>query len=147
MDYQDMIQFANKCRTVFVATVDGTKPRVRPLALQFADERGFYFQTEPVKALYEQLRANKSIELCFYDSEGEGLGRVMRVNGEAEFVDDPELKARLLDEKPFLKLLGIQEPDDPLFALFRVNRGEAFFWTMADNMRESHIPRITFECA
>jgi len=147
MDYQDMTQFANKCRTVFVATVDGTKPRVRPLALQFADERGFYFQTEPVKALYQQLRTNKNIELCFYDSAGEGLGMVMRVNGEAEFVDDLELKARLLDEKPFFKLLGIKESNDPLFALFRVKRGEAFFWTMADNMRESQISRITFECA
>lgn len=146
MNYRECTQFANKCRTVFVATVDGTKPRVRPLALQFADERGFYFQTEPVKALCEQLRVNKNIELCFYDSEAEGLGTVMRVNGEAEFVHDLTLKAQLLDEKPFLKLLGIQEPDDPLFVLFRVNRGEAFFWTMADNMRESQIRRLTFEC-
>jgi pyridoxamine 5'-phosphate oxidase len=146
MNFQDCLQFANKCRTVFIATMDGIRPRVRPLALQFADERGFYFQTEPVKSFYAQLKANKEVELCFYDSEDGGLGRVMRVSGEVQFVDDLQLKAKLLEERPFFKALGIQKPDDPLFALFRVNNGEAFFWTMADNMKESEIEKITFEC-
>ncbi len=146
MDYQDCIQFANKCHTVYIATIDGSKPRVRPLALQFANESGFYFQTEPVKNLYRQLKANNSIELCFHSLEGGGLGRVMRVSGEIEFVNDLELKARLIQDRPFFKTLGIQKPDDPLFVLFRVKNGEAFFWTMEDNMKESEINKIQFTC-
>ncbi len=146
MDYRDCIQFANECRTVFVATMDGNQPRVRPLALQFADERGFYFQTEPMKNIYKQLRANGRVELCFLNTEGGGLGNVMRVSGETEFVDDLELKAKLLQEQPFFKALGIEKPDDPLFVLFRVRKGGAFFWTMADNMKESEIQKIQFEC-
>jgi pyridoxamine 5'-phosphate oxidase len=146
MDYRDCIQFAIKCPTVFIATIDGNKPRVRPLALQFADEGGFYFQTEPVKKLYKQLTANKNVELCFYSSEGGGLGKVMRVNGEIEFVNDLEIKARLLRERPFFKILGILKPEDPLLVLFRVKQGEAFFWTMADNMKESEIENIRFDC-
>jgi len=146
VEFQDCIQFANNCRTVFVATMDGNKPRVRPLALQFADERGFYFQTEPVKNLYKQMKVNKNVELCFYNSEGGGLGRVMRVNGEIEFVNDLELKAKLIKERPFFKAIGILKPDDPLFVLFRVKKGEAFFWTMADNMKESEIEKIRIDC-
>ncbi|MBN1461757.1 MAG: pyridoxamine 5'-phosphate oxidase family protein [Armatimonadetes bacterium] len=147
MDYQDCIQFANECPTVFVATLDGNQPRVRPLALQFADQRGFYFQTEPVKSVCRQLQANKQVELCFYKPEDEGLGTVMRVTGDVEFVDDLELKARLIAEQPFFEMLGIREPDDPMFVLFRVKRGEAFFWTIANNMKESHIQKISFDCA
>lgn len=147
MVFQDCIQFAGKCGTVFIATVDGNLPRVRPLALQFADERGFYFQTEPVKRFYRQLQADKHVELCFYNTEGGGLGKVMRVSGEIEFVDDLELKTKLIEERPFFKALGIEKPDDPLFVLFRVFRGEAFFWTMADNMKESDIERINFDCS
>jgi len=146
VDFQDCIQFANNCSTVFVATIDGNKPRVRPLALQFADKGGFYFQTEPVKQFYKQMKANKNVELCFYNSEGGGLGKVMRVNGEIEFVNDLELKAKLIKERPFFKAIGILKPDDPLFVLFRVKKGEAFFWTMADNMKESEIERIIFDC-
>ncbi len=92
------------------------------------------------------MKNNKNVELCFYNYEGGGLGEVMRVSGEIEFVNDLELKARLIQERPFFKVIGIQKPDDPLFVLFRVNKGEAFFWTMADNMKESEIEKIRFEC-
>lgn len=146
MEYQDCVQFANDCGTTFIATIDGNKPRVRPLALQFADERGFYFQTEPVKNFYKQISINHNVELCFYNPAGEGLGKVMRVNGEIEFVNDIELKTKLIQERPFFKALGILKPDDPLFVLFRVKRGEIFFWTMADNMKESEIEKIRFDC-
>jgi pyridoxamine 5'-phosphate oxidase len=145
MLYKDCVEFAEKCGTVFIATTEGNKPHVRPLALQFADERGFYFQTEPVKSIYKQIQANKNVELCFYDTGGGGLGKVMRVSGEIEFANDLDLKAKLLAERPFFKILGIEKPDDPLFVLFRVFKGEAFFWTMADNMKESEIERIRFD--
>ncbi len=146
MDFSDCIQFANECRTVYIATIDGGQPRVRPLALQFADDRGFYFQTEPVKKFYNQLKSHNQVELCFHKSASGGLGKVMRVSGEIEFVEDLTLKARLLEDRPFFRALGITKPDDPLFVLFRVKRGEAFFWTMADNMKESEIERISFTC-
>jgi pyridoxamine 5'-phosphate oxidase len=146
MDFKDCIQFANQCRTVYFATLDGNQPRVRPLALQFADERGFYFQTEPVKKFYKQMQSNQRTEICFHSNEGGGLGKVMRVTGEIEFVDDLELKSKLLQERPFFKALGIKSPEDPLFVLFRVAKGEAFFWTMANNMKESEIDKIQFNC-
>jgi pyridoxamine 5'-phosphate oxidase len=146
MNFQDCIQFANQARTVFIATADGNQPRVRPLALQFADERGFYFQTEPVKAFYKQMKANKKVEMCFHSTEGGRLGKVMRVTGEIEFVDDLALKTKLFNERPFYRAIGIKSGDDPLFVLFRLAKGEAFFWTMANNMHESEVERLKFDC-
>jgi pyridoxamine 5'-phosphate oxidase len=146
MNFQDCTQFANQCRTVYVATVDGKQPRVRPMAMLFADEHGFYFQTENVKKFYQQMKSNNMVELCFHNTQGGGLGKVMRVTGEMEFVKDLDLKTRLFQERPFFKSLGIKGPDDPLFVIFRVFKGEAFFWTMANNMKESELERIKFSC-
>jgi pyridoxamine 5'-phosphate oxidase len=60
-----------------------------------------------------------------------------------EFLEDADLRARLLEERPFLKAL-MKSPGDPVLAIFRIPKGEAWFWSMAENMREAEIPRIKF---
>jgi uncharacterized pyridoxamine 5'-phosphate oxidase family protein len=42
-----------------------------------------------------------------------------------KFLDDLKLKARLLEERPFLKAIGVGKPDDPLLAVFKIHTGEA----------------------
>jgi uncharacterized pyridoxamine 5'-phosphate oxidase family protein len=135
MELKDCIEFANANRTCYLASADGDQPRVRVLGLWFAEERGFYFQTETVKALDRQLRNNKKVEVCFY---GGTPPKVMRVTGIVEFVEDADLKARIMKERAFLKGM------DNIVSIFRIARGEAYFWTMADNMKESSIPRVKF---
>ena len=145
MNFRDCIEFANETHRCCLATTEGDQPRVRPLGLYFADDTGFYFQTESVKALYKQLKNNRKVEACFYAPEvGSGLGTVMRVTGEVEFLDDVALRTRVLEDRPFLKGLGITKPEDPLLVVFRIFKGEAYFWTMANNMKESEIERIKF---
>ncbi|MBN1664811.1 MAG: pyridoxamine 5'-phosphate oxidase family protein [Deltaproteobacteria bacterium] len=143
MNFQDCIKFAKENPVCYVATADGDQPRIRPLGLWFADEKGFYFQTESVKAIYRQLKSNPRIELCFF-AAAPPPGKVLRVAGKIEFLDDLALKSKVLTDRPFLKGLGINEPGDPLLVLFHVGCGEAYFWTMADNMKESQIERIKF---
>jgi uncharacterized pyridoxamine 5'-phosphate oxidase family protein len=111
----------------------------------FADEKGFVFQTETVKAVCKQLKKNSKVELCFSGQEGTpSAGKVMRVTGEVKFVDDLALKKKIIEERPFLKSYGIDKPEDPRLVVFRIHQGEAYFWTMADNMKESEIKRIKF---
>lgn len=69
---------------------------------------------------------------------------MMRVAGSVEFIDDPALKERLVAERPWLLQIGISGPDDPKLAVFRVAHGEAYFWTMENNMREAEAPRVRF---
>jgi uncharacterized pyridoxamine 5'-phosphate oxidase family protein len=63
---------------------------------------------------------------------------MMRASGDVRFLDDANLKKRLLNERPFLR----PHADDQV--IFRVQNGEAAFWTSADSGRESAIERIRF---
>jgi pyridoxamine 5'-phosphate oxidase len=69
---------------------------------------------------------------------------VMRVYGKAKIVTDEKIRARCIQERPFVKNFGITTPDNPLLAVFHVYTGEAYFWTMADSMKEASLPRIKF---
>ena len=142
--FQDCVKFANEeipdgiCS---FATTEGDQPHVRILSMCFADEKGFYFQTESVKSVYKQLQKNNKVELCFLSPKTRVM---MRVTGKVEFLDDPGLKSRIYNQRPYLKNVGIKGPDDPLFVIFRVGAGEAWFWTISDSMKEAQIERIKF---
>jgi pyridoxamine 5'-phosphate oxidase len=109
-----------------------------------ADDKGFWFQSQAVKALCHQLKKNRSVEVCFHSPDTTSPGPVLRVSGEVEFVDDIALKAKILEERPFLKSKGIKNAEDPMLVVFRIYKGEAYFWRREDSMRESEIERIRF---
>ena len=140
MDFKEYIDFANEVHDCYLATVEGDQPRVRALGIVSAEETGFYFMTESVKAMYKQMQKNNKVEIIF-----NARGKVMRVSGEVEFVDDIAYRTRVYeDKKQFMDGLGVKGPEDPLLVIFRVARGEAFFWTFANNMKESEIERVKF---
>lgn len=141
MSFQDCIQFINENPACTIATMDGDQPRARGMIVLWAREDGIYFTTAASKDLYAQMSANPKTELSFFTVNPlKGL----RVTGEFEIVQDLDLKSRALEERNFLKALGLERADDPNFILFRVAHGEAHFWTWADNLKEAQIPRINF---
>jgi pyridoxamine 5'-phosphate oxidase len=141
MDLQECIDFASENQVCYAATVEGAQPRVRAIRLWFADDTGFYIQTQSVKAFAKQMEKNNKIEICFYSPK---VDRMMRVSGKVEPVTDMALRARCLEERPFVKKLGIEKPEDPLLAIFRLYAGEAYFWSREYSMRESEIERVKF---
>ena len=137
MDFQDCVQFANENHVCYIATAEGDQPRVRALGMWFADDTGFYFQTNSVKAFYNQLKNNPKVEIAFYaPGIGDDLGTVMRVAGEVELVEDTAIMARLLEDAPYIKASELKGPDGPRVVVFRVYTGEAFFWTGTENIYE-----------
>ncbi len=140
MDLKDCIKFANENPVCYIATEEGDQPRVRAFLMWFADESGFYFHTGSPKNVFKQLSRNPKVEICFNTPK---FDRMMRVTGEIEFLDNSDLRSRLLAERPFLKIY-VKSADDPLLAIFRIPRGEAWFWTMAENLRETEVPRVRF---
>jgi pyridoxamine 5'-phosphate oxidase len=137
MDIQDCIRFSNENPVCYLATVEGDQPRVRALGMWFADETGFYFQTASVKEFPNQLEKNAKAEACFYKHEGM-IGTMLRVAGEAEFVNDPVLKGKVLNDRAFLKEIGLTV-DNPALIIFRIAHGQASFWTMANNLKPKEI--------
>ena len=145
MNIQDCIKFANENPVCYIATVDGDQPRVRGFLMWFADENGFYFHTATSKDVCKQLKNNPKLEICFYAPKAPpNVEKMMRVAGEIEFLEDISLKRRLLEERSFLNAIATGGAEDPLLVVFRVCTGEAYFWTMETNMRESETERIKF---
>ena len=143
MDFTECIKFATENPVTYIATVDGDQPRVRAFAMWFADETGFYYHTGTPKNVYRQLKKNPKVELCFF-KPGEGAGTMMRLAGKVEVLNDKALEERLYRERPWVQDLLKTAPEGGSVAMFRVAHGEAYFWTMADNMREREAPRVKF---
>ncbi|MFC1855679.1 pyridoxamine 5'-phosphate oxidase family protein [Thermodesulfobacteriota bacterium] len=145
MSLQECVGFANENPICSVGTVDGDQPRTRIFSMWYADETGFYFHTDIEKAVGKQLLNNPKIEVCFYaPQQPPAIGETLRVSGEIEKIDDLEIRTKLLAERPFLKLMGVTGPEDPLLFVFRIAHGEAFIWGMGSNRRESEIERVKF---
>jgi pyridoxamine 5'-phosphate oxidase len=144
MDMNDCAAFATAHPICFLATEDNGRPRVRPLLLWFADERGFHFMTMSPKELSGQLHRDPSVEVCFYNGAGElPEAKSMRVTGAVEFVDDAELVHRVSEERAALEDL-IERPLEPITEVFRIAGGEARFWTLGDILKERNAEVIRF---
>ena len=140
----EAIAFATAHPVCFLATTDSDQPHVRGWLFWFADETGFYFQTLAPKDVYHQLKANPKTEVCFFNGGDLATARTLRVTGAVEFLDDPALKHRILEQDmPFLAPLG-KGAEDPLHQIFRIVHGQAFFWGMGDILKEHELERITF---
>jgi pyridoxamine 5'-phosphate oxidase len=147
MQFQDCIKFANEHPTCYLATIDEKDwPRDRAMRMWFADEKGFHFSSHALKLLCNHLRKNNKAEACFYVPVPDGkLGTMLRVCGETEFIDDMEYRRKLFVERPFIKkMYGVEKAEDPGPVIFRIFKGEAYFWTSDYNIRESEIERINF---
>jgi uncharacterized pyridoxamine 5'-phosphate oxidase family protein len=138
MRYEEIIEFVKENPVCSVATVEGDQPRVRAfLSLLFEDGK-IYFTTGAGKSVYRQIARNRKVELCYCSRD---FGRMLRIAGEFETVDDPVKKRRLIEERDYLKGFSA---DDPAFILLRLSRGKARFWTLADNLREDRAEVLEF---
>jgi pyridoxamine 5'-phosphate oxidase len=143
MNLQDCTKFANENPVCYFSTSDGDQPRVRAFQMWFADERGFYFGILSPKKVMKELQKNPKVEICFLNSKEPDKMKMLRVTGNIEFVNDRELTAKLAKERNFIEGI-IGQPMEPITQVFRINKGEARFWTMMDNMKESGLERIFF---
>ncbi len=140
MELNDVYEFANINPLCYLATVDGDQPRVRAFVMWYAGDAGFYFSTTAEKEIAKQIKANPKVEICFYATQS---GVMMRATGKAVILDGMELKKRLLEDLPYLKTT-VKGPDDPELVVFRVENGDARFWTIGDNRKESVSQKIKF---
>jgi uncharacterized pyridoxamine 5'-phosphate oxidase family protein len=142
MDFSDCIQFATENPVTYIATFENDQPRVRAFTMWFADKTGFYYYTGTPKSVH-QLKKSPKVELYFY-APGDAAGKMMRVTGKVEFLQDKTLEERLHRDRPWMKELMKNAPKEARLAMFRVAHGEAWFWTMETNLREAEAPRVKF---
>jgi pyridoxamine 5'-phosphate oxidase len=129
--FKSAIRFADENPICFLATVEDDQPRVRAMGFWFSDATGFYFQTGTTKEMTQHIATNAKVEVIFY-KPGDKSGRTLRIAGVAEFVEDPEIKRRCVQERPFLKEIGI-DFDSKQLVIIRIPKGNLHFWNWDQN--------------
>jgi general stress protein 26 len=82
------------------------------------------------------MTANPKVEIAFFAPD---FSRILRITGEIEEIDDRAKKQSLIETQDYLKGFSAA---DPVLKLLRVIKGNARFWTMADNLKESGLEII-----
>ena len=129
MTKEEVLEFINKNPLFSLATIEGNLPRVRIMMLYRADENGIIFITTTLKAVYQQLQANPTIEMCFYNQKD---FRQVRIEGNVEILDDMELKKEVVEKLSFLKPL-IESKGYEVLICYKVKNTKAVPWTMETN--------------
>ena len=62
-------EILDKSEEFYLATVDGDKPKVRPLGFHLLDGDKIYFGVGTFKAVYKQMEANPNVEIAAWDGE------------------------------------------------------------------------------
>jgi len=137
MNFKDCIDFANENPVVWLATSENNQPHVRAMLMWCADETGFYIQSATMKELVDQILKNPKIEIAFFKPD-EGTGTMLRIEGEADIINDIKLKKKCLVARPFLKDFGLTADGDELF-IFKISHGKAHFWRMETNLDPKEI--------
>lgn len=68
-DIQKIDDILSKAEVFYLATVDGDKPKVRPLGFHLLYEDKIYFGVGTHKDVYKQMEANPKVEIAAWDGK------------------------------------------------------------------------------
>ncbi|MBQ6511179.1 MAG: pyridoxamine 5'-phosphate oxidase family protein [Methanobrevibacter sp.] len=68
-DIAKIDEILTKAEVFYLATVNGDKPKVRPLGFHLLFEDKIYFGVGTFKEVYKQLEANQNVEIAAWDGE------------------------------------------------------------------------------
>ncbi len=98
-DIAKVYNFLKEAETYYLATVDGTQPRVRPFGTILLFEDRLYILTSKAKDVSKQIADNSKFELSAMDA----AGRWIRVSGNLVPDNRKEVHTAMLEDYPSLK--------------------------------------------
>lgn len=122
---KEVYEFLQKCKTFYVATTDGDKPKVRPFGVCMIFEDKLYFSSSSAKPFWTQIVNNPNIEICAYDGNTDWL----RISAKIVADSRSEVKAQMLKENPHLGPI-YANADYPV-GLFYLSNAHATFEDLA----------------
>ncbi len=135
IDREAVLKLMDESAAVYLATVDGTDPRIRALvnlrrrdlypgASEFCRSRGgtVYFSTSGASSKVREIRANPQAAVYYCDpSSTHGIS----LSGRMEILCDPELKRALWSDAWRIYWQG---PEDPDYVVLRMKPTGAVGW-------------------
>lgn len=85
-DIEKVSKYLSEAKVFFLATVDGDKPKARPLGLQILHDDKIYFGVGDFKEVYRQMQENPNVEIVATRGED-----ILRYYGVAKFDDNQEV--------------------------------------------------------
>ena len=95
-ELQEISRILSETPMCFIATMDGTQPRVRAFQFQFEQDGKLWFCTARNKDVFKQLQANPAVEICAVKQDMTWL----RLTGKMALTDDMAVKERVLAAQP-----------------------------------------------
>jgi uncharacterized pyridoxamine 5'-phosphate oxidase family protein len=118
-----------KVNPVFhIATVDGTKARVRPFGFIMKRNSALYFCTNKTKDVYRQLSQNPEIEISDMGNDSTWL----RIRGRIAFDDTRDAKAQAFKESTMLLKIYPKGADDETFVTFYFTEAVATLYSFSE---------------
>ncbi|UCF70717.1 MAG: pyridoxamine 5'-phosphate oxidase family protein [candidate division WOR-3 bacterium] len=105
-------------QVIYLATVDGDVPRVRPVTLIHYDKK-MWITTGSDNNKIKQIMANNKIEFCLLLKAEETSGYI-RGTGTAEVITDVKTRTLIAENTPFFKEFW-KDTNDPGYALLRIH--------------------------
>ena len=128
---QTVLAYLKGCGAYFIATTEGTHPRVRPFgAAEIIDDR-LYIMTGKVKDFFKQVSANSEFEICAMKASG---AEWMRLSGTLVNDDSLSVKETFLEREPELK--SMYKADDDNMAVLYIKDATARFYSFTEPMHE-----------
>jgi uncharacterized pyridoxamine 5'-phosphate oxidase family protein len=118
-----------KANPVFhLATVDGTKARVRPFGFTMIRNKALYLCTNKTKDVFKQLVKNPDVEISDMGSDNTWL----RISGKVAVDDSRDAKAQAFKEAPNLLRIYPKGADDETFVTLYFTEAQATLYSFAE---------------
>jgi uncharacterized pyridoxamine 5'-phosphate oxidase family protein len=113
----EIFQYFVEQQPIFLATIEGNQPRVRPVTLIYLRD-DFYVATGSSDAKTSQIQKNPRVEFGLLVEKGESRGTI-RAECIASLVKDTEIRTHIFEKIPFMKEF-FKTPKDPKYALIKL---------------------------
>ena len=111
-------ELLNEAKVFYAATVDGDRPRCRPLGFSMTEKDELYFGVGTFKDVYRQLAANPNVEIVASTPEV-----WLRLSGKAVFDQDPQLTEKCFAMMP--GIAGLYQANGWTMGIFRIEHARA----------------------
>lgn len=125
-DIEEVWSQFKDCQHVFLATMEGDQPRVRPVTLINFDGK-FWVTTDTWSEKVKQIQKNPKVEFSFMFKKGD-RDCCIRVTGLAKIIEDKLVKAKLARHCDFFSKHW-ESIDDPSYTLLEIFPSEATYVT------------------
>ena len=129
---QRIDEFMNEAQVFFLATVDGDKPKNRPLGFHLLKDEKLYFGIGNHKDVYKQMEKNPYVEIVALVETD-----FLRYYGKAVFEEDYALADAIVGENEFLQSIYNDETGFKL-AIFHLEEATAEIRDVTGKINESY---------